>query len=86
MTGSSRPRRLEEAAHGLHHPAGDDDHVEAGGARGRAAPRTVRGRSRPSSHDERAVEVGRDDGDVAREVGGKRERQPFGLPPVAFTT
>jgi hypothetical protein len=35
---------------------------------------------------ERAVEVGRDDANVLREVLRERERQPFGLPPVAFTT
>jgi hypothetical protein len=34
--------------------------------------------------DERPVEVARDDAEVAREVG--RKDQPFGLPPVAFTT
>jgi hypothetical protein len=36
--------------------------------------------------DQRAVEVARDDPDVAREAFGKLEAQPFGLPPVAFTT
>jgi hypothetical protein len=41
----------------------------------------VQGRVRPH---ERAVEVGRDDPDVAREV--RREDQPFASPPVAFTT
>jgi hypothetical protein len=35
--------------------------------------------------DERAVEVRRDDVEVAREVVGEPD-QPFGLPPVAFTT
>jgi hypothetical protein len=34
--------------------------------------------------DQRAVEVGRDDLDVAREVCG--EVYPLGLPPVALTT
>jgi hypothetical protein len=36
--------------------------------------------------DERAVEVGGDDPEVAREVFGEPERQPFWLPPLAFTT
>jgi hypothetical protein len=34
--------------------------------------------------DERPVEVGRDDVDIAREI--RRKDQPFGLPPVAYTT
>jgi hypothetical protein len=38
--------------------------------------------------DERAVEVGGDDADVAGEVLGKAQvvDQPFGFPPVALTT
>jgi hypothetical protein len=35
--------------------------------------------------DERAVEVRRNDVDVPREILGEVD-QPFGLPPVAFTT
>jgi hypothetical protein len=35
--------------------------------------------------DKRAVEVRRDDVDIPREVRRKVD-QPFGLPPVAFTT
>jgi hypothetical protein len=35
--------------------------------------------------DERAVEIGRDDLDVARKVFGELD-QPFASPPVAFTT
>ncbi len=38
--------------------------------------------------DERPIEVRGDDADAAGEVVGKTQRpvQPFGLPPVAFTT
>jgi hypothetical protein len=35
--------------------------------------------------DEGPVEVRRDDVDVPREISGELD-QPFGLPPVAFTT
>jgi hypothetical protein len=68
----------------LHHPAGDDDHVQAGVAR--VVQRLQRARrQRPVLPDERAVEIRRDDVDVPREVVRKLD-QPFGLPPVAFTT
>ena len=77
-------RRLEEPAHRLHHPSGDDDHVETGGACG--AQRVHGPRAQLAVPHERAVEIGRDDLNVAGEVVGKRERQPDGLPPVAFTT
>jgi len=77
--------RLEEAAHGLDHPARDHDHVQPGVAR--VAQRLQRPRPQRSVlPDERAVEVRRDDVDVPRKVFGELEAQPFGLPPVAFTT
>ena len=76
--------RLEEPPHRLHHSTGDDDHVETGGACG--AKRVHGPRLQLAVPHQRAVEVGRDDLDVAREVVGERERQPDGLPPVAFTT
>jgi hypothetical protein len=61
--------RLEEAAHRLHHPAGDDDHVQPGVAR---LVQRLQG-ARPQRSvlpDEGAVEVRRDDVQVAREVVG----------------
>jgi len=75
---------LEETAHGLHHPAGHDDHVQPGVTR--VVQRLQRARPQRSVlPDERAVEVRRDDVEVAREILGEVD-QPFGLPPVAFTT
>jgi hypothetical protein len=82
---------LEEAAHGLHHPARHDDHVQARVAR---IVQRLQG-ARPQRSvlpDERAVEVRRDDVDVPREIRREDQAvsrgfdQPFGLPPVAFTT
>jgi hypothetical protein len=68
----------------VHHPAGDDDHMQPGVAR--VAQRLQRARTQRSVlPDERAVEVRRDDFDVPRKVVGEVD-QPFGLPPVAFTT
>ena len=77
--------RLEEATHRLHHATGDDDHVQPGVAR--VAQRLQRARTECAVlPDERPVEVGRDDLEVAREVVGELEAQPFELPPVVFTT
>jgi hypothetical protein len=76
--------RLQETANGLHHPAGDHDHVQPGVA---GVVQCLQ-RPRPQRSvlpDERAVEVRRDDVDVPREISRKLD-QPFGLPPVAFTT
>jgi hypothetical protein len=51
---------LEETAHGLHHPAGHDDHVQPGVTR--VVQRLQRARPQRSVlPDERAVEVRRDD-------------------------
>ena len=77
------PARGDRVPHRLHHPSGDDDDVQP--RRVRPAQRSERTRLQNAVvPDERAVEVGRDDLEVAREVRGKD--QPFGLPPVAFTT
>jgi hypothetical protein len=68
----------------LHHAPGDDDHVQTRGVR--KPERGERARLEDAvPPDERPVEVGRDDLDVVRERCGKLD-QPFGLPPVAFTT
>ena len=78
-------RRLDRAPNRLRHPAGDDDHVQARLLRARE--RGQRALLQLAVHPrQRAVEVARDDADVAREVVGEREAQPFGLPPVVLTT
>jgi hypothetical protein len=76
--------RLEREAGGLHHPPGDDDHLETGVARPAKRPQRPFVQPAVLPH-ERAVEVGRDDANAARKVGREFD-QPFGLPPVAFTT
>jgi hypothetical protein len=75
--------RCEEPAHRLHHAAGHDDDVQAGGLGRTQRCESARPQPAVLPH-EGAVEVGRDDLDVAREI--RRENQPFALPPVAFTT
>jgi hypothetical protein len=76
--------RSERTPNGLHHPTGDDDHVQPGCA-GSLERGDRAGVQRPVLPDKRAVEVGRDDADVARKLRRERD-QPFGLPPVALTT
>jgi hypothetical protein len=71
--------------HRPEHTSGDDDHVQAGIVR--AAQRRDRPRLQDAVlPDERPVEVGRDDADVARERCRKLQAQPFASPPDAFTT
>jgi len=61
--------------HGLVHPSGHDDDVQAGVAR--ALERADRPRPEDAFvPDERAVEIGRDDRDVARESGRKLDQPP----------
>ena len=94
-TGSARPGRLEHAAQRLHHPAGDDDHAQA-----RVARAGERGQRPRPQHvvlpDQRVVEVGRDDVDVAREAvrearsaagplpGRRRPRRPRSASSVSW--
>ena len=77
-------RRLERLPHGLDHASGHDDDRNPGRLRTRKRRERARVERAVLPH-ERAVEVGRDDVDVAGEVLGE-EDQPAGLPPVAFTT
>ena len=78
-------RGLERPAHRPHHAARHDDHVDAG--RLHAAEHLDRARRELASIPrQRAVEVGGDDLQVARERVGELEAQPFGLPPLALTT
>ena len=85
--GRDDPGRLERPPDGLHHPPGDDDHGNprlVGALHRRDRP----GTKRHVGPHERAVEVGRDDANIAREIVGKLERgaQPFRLPPDFDTT